>query len=94
MTMFSVQGTYDGVAYTLVVDRTAEPPLSGSPRILTMLTLHEGLTVDVTPTGPYLTVDLGDDETIMGALLALTEVRTTDGDVPDPVGPTELGALY
>lgn len=98
---FTVSGYIEGVAYDVTVNPAAdagegEPVTTGSPNALALLDRHAGEMVSVTPTGPSYTVDPASrsGEAILGALMALTEVRQTSGDVPQVIPPHILGAIY
>lgn len=96
---FTVSGYTEGVAYDVTVNPAAgegEPVTTGSPNALALLDRHAGEMVSVTPTGPSYTVDPASrsGEAILGALMALTEVRQTSGDVPQVIPPKILGAIY
>jgi hypothetical protein len=101
--MFTVEGYVGRTAYTAVVGQAPDqrPPDSdvvgvtaGSPSVLAVLEMNDGDMVRVTPTGPTITLDVNDPESVYGALLGLTEVVTTTGEVPDILGPREPGAVY
>lgn len=99
--MFDVQGYADGVAYTVRVDTanvdSGNPdasPIAGSPIVRSILAEREGEIVTVSPVGPYLELDLTDETSILGALMAWTDVTQVEGDAPEVFPPDVAGAVY
>jgi hypothetical protein len=92
--MFLVNGRSDDVAYRVQVDATADEPVIGSTRIQDMLASGEGETVAVTVTGPFLTLDLSDEASVLGALMAWTTVTDVTGNPPEVIPPDVAGAVY
>lgn len=92
--MFTVEGIYDGVSYTLVIDRTAPDLISGSGRAMALIEQWEGEQVSVTPTGPVYTVDVDDDASILAVLMTETTVVQVGGQAPRVIPPPVSGAVY
>ncbi len=94
--MFTVTGFIDSVAYSATVGGIGpdEGVVSGTRTVMSLLRLHEGQEVLVTPTGPTVTVDLHDEKAVLGALHALTTVSEVVGDAPEVIPPVEPGAVY
>src|SRR5436305_5752307 len=98
--MFTVEGYVDRTLYTAVVGAPGDSPgdrvgvVAGSPAVLALLDLHTGREVQVTPTGPTVTLDVTDPASVYAALLGLTEVVNTAGDVPVVLGPDVAGVDY
>lgn len=67
----------------------------GSVNALILLRSHNGLDVSLTPTGPTVTVDISDPESVLAALHALTTVTGVEGDdIPDVLPDSEDGIVY
>lgn len=93
--MFTVKGISEEIPYLVYVDVSdADAPISGSRRIQAMLEGHVGELVEVTPTGPYLTLTLADEGSILAALAAWTTVTAASGDVPQIIPAPVDGAVY
>jgi hypothetical protein len=102
--VFSVQGVLDDVPYTVVVDpadlaSSDTDPSSvgavyGSVPVVTLLRAHDGSRVAATPTGPFYDLDCSDGESVLAALHGLTTVTAVDGDAPEVVPPSIVGAEY
>jgi hypothetical protein len=97
--MFAVRGTYEGVVYTLVIDRANSDPVGGGPMtgsasVINMLNARMGRTVWATPTGPQFVLQPDDDKSILAALAEWTQIEHTEGNVPDVVPPPVRGAVY
>jgi hypothetical protein len=97
--MYTVEGTTkEGVIYGVnvgapdAVDKVGL--VSGSPVILDLLREHEGTEVLATVTGPAATLNLEDETSILVALMGLTTVDSTDGDVPEVHEEPVAGAVY
>jgi hypothetical protein len=100
--VFTVEGYVQRDLYTAVVggpddgaptdDRVGI--VTGSPAVRAILMLHQGKPVDVTPTGPTITLDVTDEASVYGALLGLTQVIATTGDVPLVLEPDQAGVDY
>jgi hypothetical protein len=95
VTVFVVEGYIDSVSYAVqvggdtadaVLDPRAERAgaVVGSPSAISVLSLHEGRDVLVTPVGPAVVGSVTDPAGILGVLYAHTEVTSVSGDdVPD-----------
>lgn len=92
--MFDVYGYCDDVAYHVVVDRAAKTRVLGSARVRDMLSSRVGDSVAVTPTGPFFTLNLDDESSVLAALVAWTTVTSASGDLPQIVPPEVAGAVY
>lgn len=88
--MFTVTGYVNGVLYTATVD--GAPPRDPADGVVThcspgsalsLLHLHTGRKVDVTPVGPHMEVGVSDPAAVLAGLIALTEVVQVTGDAPD-----------
>lgn len=86
---YTVTGYIGRILYTAVVDEDAAAAaaddakvgcVTGSPNILRLLKDRDGEDVDVTPTGPFIKLDVNDPDTIQGALYAMTHVIDVEGD--------------
>uniref|UniRef100_UPI003F490A66 hypothetical protein n=1 Tax=Nonomuraea sp. CA-251285 TaxID=3240002 RepID=UPI003F490A66 len=92
MTMaFTVQGYIAGVAYSLSV---GDGQMDGTERVMTLLEERRGLVHSATPTGPTAELDFGDLESILIALMDLTQVAAIEGDVPELYEPGPSGSIY
>lgn len=93
--MFRVQGWNGGVAYQVTIDTTnTDEPVRGSFGVEGLLAEREGETATVTPTGPYLTLDLTNEASVLGALMAWTKVTQVTGEAPQVIPPDVAGAVY
>lgn len=90
--MFEVQGVFEEIPYLVHVD--TEDGVTGSRRVQTMLAARVGEVAEVTPTGPYLTLNLADEDSILAALAAWTTVTAASGDVPQIIPAPVDGAVY
>ncbi len=77
--MLTITGHANGVPYDVTVDGGV---VTGSAAIADLLSDHEGEQYAVTPTSGARALDLGDEESVLAALSALTEVTEINGDVP------------
>ena len=93
--MFRVQGLNGDVAYQVTIDTTNDAePVRGSFGVEELLASQEGDRVAVTPTGPFLTLDLTDETSILGALMAWTTVTSVTGEAPKVLPPDVAGVVY
>jgi hypothetical protein len=93
--MFEVMGRYNDLAYMVQVDvRDEDQPVAGSVTVEELLHDRQGETVAVTPTGPFLRLDLTDEASVLGALMAWTQVSGTAGAAPEVLPPEVSGAVY
>lgn len=90
--MFTVLGSYQGIAYTLTVGD--DGALTGSSRVVSALRAADGEQVAATPTGPVYEVKPGDPVSTFAWLARQTTVVETGGDLPVIVPPARLGAVY
>ncbi len=84
--MYEVTGTYDGVAYAAQYDEHGG--LAAPEHILRLLSDVEGQTAEISPVGPFITVD-DSAEGVLAALTTFTDVQTVVGDAPDVWGDAE-----
>jgi hypothetical protein len=92
----------DGRAYAADVAASRHHPLYGAVEgpsfLLALLAAYAGREVAVTPTGPFVTVDLNDSSSVLAALYSLTQVTdvraAADGPVPQVLPPSDPGATY
>jgi hypothetical protein len=99
--MFVVNGTTrQGLTYRVAVgpEVRREPgalgQVMGPAPVMALMMLNQGLSIRVTPTGPSVTLDLEDPESILGALYALTTVLSVEGDAPEVIPQAEEGVTY
>lgn len=102
--MITVEGVLNGQPYAVAIDPppgTADPDATvgcatGALHVLALLRLHNGRRVEVTPTGPVITLDTGDPASVLAALHGLTQVRRVSGadDLPSPLGRQSPGTVY
>ncbi len=90
--MFIARGIVGGEPYTLRYDEAAEPPVQTTPYMQRVLDAAQGNRVELSPTGPFLTVDYSRDG-VLGALYAYTTLHSVAGDAPD-LRPNEPGVVY
>jgi hypothetical protein len=83
----------DGIGYTVrVYPRPVGAPnavgvAEGSMNIMTLLTVNEGQPVNITPTGPTITLDVNSPAAVLAALQTMTDVVSVEGDdVPELLG--------
>ena len=88
---FVVHGYIAGVAYTLNV---SDGGLDGTTGVMDLLEEMRGRVHKATPTGPTAALDLDDPETVLIALMDLTEIVKVDGDVPKLDAPGPTGTVY
>lgn len=96
--MFHVTGTADSVAYRVGVHDEPLPEgtpgatgcVMGSDNIMASLRLHEGQSVQATPTSEPVDVDPNDPATVLAFLYATTDVDAVEAEegatVPDVRG--------
>jgi hypothetical protein len=84
--MFTVTGTIDGVGYRVgihpdgVDDPDAVGVTMGSSNALNLISLHEGLEVQASPTSSPVTVDPKNASTVLALLHSETTVTSIEGD--------------
>lgn len=84
--MSHISGVTDGVVYTAIYDpdiAQADPDavgnVTGSGNVLSLLRVHNGMTIEgPIPTGQFK-VDCTDEASVVKALMALTTVTATEG---------------
>lgn len=91
---FQVSGYCDEIPYVVTVDTTATPAVIGSSRVQGTLDRRTGEGIAVTPTGPFVTLDLTDEATILAALMSWTTITAVTGDAPQVLPPGVAGAVY
>lgn len=89
--MFSVLGSFEGIAYKVVVDGDSVTP---TPRIGRMLEVWSGEQTLATPTGPAYKVDPDDPVSVYVVLLERTEVTAVTGDPPRVIPPDDPTRVY
>jgi hypothetical protein len=100
--MFTVQGYRDGVSYLVTVGGPPAETQDGfeagcavtDPMTAAWLDEQAGEPWKATPTGPSGVTNLANPESVLGTLLAHTQVTSVDGDAPDLLGPVEPGVVY
>lgn len=83
--MFLVTGELDGAVYQVRVTGDAADPVVGSGRVRALVSQYEGRRVPLSPVGPTIVVDGGDEATVLALLSAKTRVRRVGPGAPDPV---------
>lgn len=90
--MFTVIGSYQGIAYMATVSDAGE--VTGSATVVGALQAAAGQKVAATPTGPVYEIRPGDPVSAWAWLATRTRVTETEGDLPEIVPPRQLGAVY
>jgi hypothetical protein len=90
--VFIVQGSLADLPYTVAV--ADDGTVTGSRAIEALLDESAGTGVMASPTGPAYVLDRGDPTTVLAALMDLTDVTATTGDVPRVLPVPVLGAVY
>lgn len=85
--MFTVTGTIDGIGYLVGIhpDGLEDNPdahgiTMGSANALSLIALHEGDSVQASPTSELVVVDSNDARTVLALLYGTTKVTAVDGD--------------
>lgn len=89
---FTVHGYITGIAYTLAVADGGA--LDGTDGVMSLLTEEEGRMHRATPTGPTAALSLQDPESVLVALMELTQITSIDGDPPELFEAGPAGAAY
>lgn len=102
--MITVEGVLGAQPYAVAIDPppgTVDPDamvgcVTGALHVLALLQLHDGHRVEVTPTGPVITLDTSDPASVLAALHGLTQVQRVHGadDIPSPLGHHSPGNIY
>ncbi|MFF8696238.1 hypothetical protein ACF08W_28905 [Streptomyces sp. NPDC015144] len=81
--MFTVTGSFDdGATYTVQITGRADRPVIGSYRAAALVELHQGETINLSPTGPRVAVAGDDDASVLAVLREYTNVLEESGPVP------------
>ncbi|AKN68753.1 hypothetical protein QR97_02095 [Streptomyces sp. PBH53] len=74
----TVTGRFDdGSAYQVRVTGDADRPVVGSARAATLVELHTGESISLTPTGPLRAVSGADEDAVLAVLRRYTDVLET-----------------
>lgn len=96
--MFTVTGYLAGVAYRAIISGTPDEltgVVQGPTALKWLLLSRSGRPLELTPTGPTITLDLADPQAVLAALRTLTEVVDVAGDnIPASLVPSEPGVVY
>jgi hypothetical protein len=95
MLMFTVTGYKDGISYTATIGATGNAGCAETDLAMAgWLLEQDGQPWEATPTGPTGITDLADPASVLGTLIAHTDVTSVEGDAPDLLGPVVPGTVY
>lgn len=96
MSTTTVNGYYDGVAYTVVLDDSIQPPdpLTGvvqvaPPGLIAEIEAATGERSQIHPTGTSYEIGLDSIESVLAFLVNRTQVVNVSGDLPDDIAGNE-----
>lgn len=80
---FTVTGAFDdGATYTVRVTGQTDRPVIGSHRAASLVELHQGRHIPLSPTGPLRTVTATDEASVLAVLREYTTVIEESGTIP------------